>query len=92
MFVITAICGAKFKKARRYSQASHTKYRPVPGIKLLPEYSPNSLPSRLPTITSGFLPALIRIRAIIAVVVVFPWVPATAIVRLPAETAPKTCG
>src|SRR3990167_5920594 len=74
---MTIIFGLRLRKFFLYSQASTTKYSLLPATKLLP-WSFN----KLPTITVGSSPASIRILAIIAVVVVLPCAPETAIVYL----------
>ena len=59
-----------------------------PILKLL---LPNSF-NFVPKITVGFKPALIKIKAIIATVVLLPWVPETAIVKYPFVISPRARG
>src|SRR6185312_7127300 len=74
MFVITAIVGYSFRNERSLSSASATIRSPLPSRALLP----NAL-SRPPITAVGSSPALSSTSAIIDVVVVLPWLPATAI-------------
>src|SRR3989304_9896246 len=83
---MTRISGERFKNERLYSDASTIKISLVPAIKLVPDLR------RLPTMAVGFLLAPTRNSAIIAVVVVFPCVPATATVRIPREIIPSASG
>src|SRR4051812_7282889 len=73
MFVITASVGNSFRNDRSLSSASATISSPRPRRALLPKAL-----SRPPITAVGSSPACSSIRAIIDVVVVFPWAPATA--------------
>ena len=79
--------GLSSRKLSLYSQASVTKKSFSPTWKLPP------ISSRLPpTETVGFFPAFIRIREIIAVVVVLPWVPDMAmLLSYSSIRAPRAC-
>ena len=73
MFRIISMVGLSSRKLSMYSQASVTKYFLPPIITLL--CSSLSMP---PTSMVGSRPALCIIRETMDVVVVFPWVPETA--------------
>jgi hypothetical protein len=73
MLVTTAIVGESSRKDPSLSSASRTIYSPFPSRALLPMVF-----NRPPTTTVGSNPARSRIVAIMDVVVVFPWVPAMA--------------
>ena len=73
ILVTTAITGVRCKKDASDSSASATIYSPVPKRALA------LAASNLPPMTNvGSMPASAKILAIKLVVVVFPWVPATA--------------
>jgi hypothetical protein len=74
MFVITAIDGHSIRNDRSLSSASATMYSPRPSRALLP--NARNLP---PMTASGSRPPRASTNAIIDVVVVLPWAPATAI-------------
>jgi hypothetical protein len=73
MLVTMATVGDSFRNERSDSSASATMKSPRP--RRAPE---PSTPSRPPTTTVGSRPPLSRIIATIDVVVVLPWLPATA--------------
>ncbi len=73
MFVTTAMVGDSFRNERSDSSASATMKSPLPSRAPEPR-----TPSRPPTTTVGSRPPLSRTRATIDVVVVLPWLPATA--------------
>ena len=73
MLVTTATVGLSFRKERSDSSASATMKSPLP--RRAPE---PSTPRRPPTTTVGSRPPLSSTRATIEVVVVLPWLPATA--------------
>ena len=73
MLVTTATVGESFRNERSDSSASATMKSPLPSRAPEP-----STPRRPPTTTVGSSPPLSRISATIDVVVVLPWLPATA--------------
>ena len=73
MLVTTATVGESFRNERSDSSASATMKSPLP--RRAPE---PSTPSRPPTTTVGSRPPWSSTRATIEVVVVLPWLPATA--------------
>src|SRR3972149_2413975 len=80
MLVITAISGVKCKKDPSLSSVSAIKNSPLPYLALLP------ISFSSPPITKvGSRPLFSKVKDIIGVVVVFPCVPATAIVLLPSQ-------
>ena len=74
ILVTTATIGCKCKKDASLSSASATKYLLAPSLAFVP-----ALFTRPPTTNVGSLPSSAKIAEIRLVVVVFPWVPATAI-------------
>src|SRR5919107_1025009 len=81
MFVTTAACGLRKRKERSLSSASATTRSDLPNATLLP-MSFSSPPTR----AVGFSPRASRTCAVMLVVVVLPWVPVTATLRLPSRT------
>ncbi len=73
MVVITASTGCRRRKLRSNSSASATRYQLLPRRAPVPETR-----RRPPTITVGSSPASVRMVPTSDVVVVLPWVPATA--------------
>ena len=73
MVVTTAMVGVSFRKEPSDSSASATRYSPWPSRALEPK-----LVTRPPTTTVGSSRASARTAPIMDVVVVLPWVPATA--------------
>src|SRR3989344_435534 len=94
MFVITTIFGCMLRNDLLYSHASTTKYSLLPAIKLLSAWPTvaSGGNNKLPTITVGSFLLLHKIFAIIAVVVVLPCVPATAMVYLSRLIISSICG
>ena len=85
--VMTAHWGARFRNDRKYSHASATKNFPLPAAALEP-----SCGIGLPHRNVGSSPARERMNEIMADVVVFPWVPATAIPVRSAMSRPTIWG
>ena len=73
MFVTTAIVGVSLRNERSDSSASATRNSPLPSRAPEPR-----TPSRPPTTTVGSSPPRSSTSATIEVVVVLPWLPATA--------------
>ena len=84
MLVTTATSRASFRKERSDSSASRTAHSPPPHAALVP-----SARSSPPIRKAGSRPASASASAVIEAVVVFPWVPATAIDRLSLLTSPS---
>src|SRR5437588_223511 len=83
MLVITAIVGNSFRNDRSLSSASATMNSPLPSRALLPKAL-----SRPPITAVGSSPHRSSTSAIIDVVVVLPWAPATALA--PLRRRPRT--
>ena len=73
-FVMTATTGVSSRNERSYSSASATRYSPCPSRAFVPR-----MWTWPPTTIVGSKPASVRTMPVREVVVVFPWVPATAI-------------
>src|SRR5690606_34774510 len=85
MLVTTAIRGRRCRKERSLSSTSATKCGPRPSLAL----PPNSRSSP-PTAMVGSRPARSSTKAIMAVVVVLPWVPATAMPNRPLKSRARS--